>query len=155
MTGSFRRWILPALLLATTPALALAVPVVVSTRGGGGPQTVIMCPHCGGPIACAQAGDYNINFSADAIQPKTGVTRLYVGLTDRNGKPVTDAEVTLVLTMPAHHHAPVTVPASGGKQGQYVATTRLSPHMSGDWVAEVQVTTPKGDKVTRAFNLEK
>jgi hypothetical protein len=155
MTASIRRLVLPVLMMMTIPAVALAVPIIVAPAPSGGPQSVIMCPHCGGPIACAQAGDYNINFSADSIHPKTGATRLYVGLTDRAGKPVTDAKVTLVLTMPAHHHGPVTVPASGGKRGQYVATTNLSPHMSGQWVADVQITTPKGDKVTQAFNLEK
>ena len=73
MTASIRRFVLPALLLVTTPALALAVPVMVGTSGGG-PQSVIMCPHCGQPIACAQAGDYSISFSADSINPKTGAT---------------------------------------------------------------------------------
>jgi len=114
-----------------------------------------MCPHCGQPIACAQTGDYNINFSADAINPKTGATGLYVGLTDRTGKPVTNARVVLVLTMSAHHHGPVTLSASGGKKGEYVAATNLNPHMRGQWTANVQITTPKGDTVTQAFNLER
>jgi hypothetical protein len=154
MTALLHRWALPALLLAATPALALAVPIAVGTSGGTGPQSVIMCPHCGGPIACAQAGDYNISFSADSIHPKTGTARFSIGVTDRTGKPVTDAKVALVLTMPAHHHGSVTVPVSGGKKGEYSAVTTLSPHMRGQWVADVQITTPRGDKVTQAFTLE-
>jgi hypothetical protein len=153
MTVSIRRFVLSALLLVTTPALALAVPVMVGTSGGG-PQSVIMCPHCGQPIACAQAGDYKISFSADSINRKTGATRFSIGLADRAGKPVTDSKVALVLTMPAHHHGPVTVPVSGGKRGQYAAVTNLSPHMGGQWVANVRITTPKGDTVTQAFTLE-
>lgn len=152
MKSTFSRLAL-CVLLGTMPALALAVPLVVGTTGGG-PQTVVMCPHCGGPVACAQAGDFNINFSADSVHPKTGAARFYVGLTDRTGKPVTDAKIALILSMPAHHHAAITVPATGGKKGEYVATTNLGAHMRGQWTANVQITTPKGDKVTQEFTFD-
>lgn len=153
MTASIRRFVLPALLLATTPALALAVPVMVGTAGGG-PQSVIMCPHCGQPIACAQAGDYSISFSANSINSKTGATRFNIGLADRAGHPVPGVKVALVLTMAAHHHGPVTVPVSAGRKGEYAAMTNLSPHMRGQWTANVRVTTPKGDTVTQAFTFD-
>lgn len=153
MSASIRRFVLTALLLATTPALALAVPVMVGTASGG-PQSVIMCPNCGQPIACAQVGDYGINFAVDSLNAKTGATRLNISLVDRTGRPVTGAKVALVLDMPAHHHGPITVPVSGGRKGVYTAATNLSPHMRGQWTAEVRITTPKGDTVSQAFTFE-
>jgi hypothetical protein len=154
MNTTLYRMTLPALLLATTPSLLMAAPLKVGRVTGDTHCNVISCPHCGHAMAIAQASDYVINFAADSIHPKTGQARFTIGVTDPAGKPVTDARVTLVLSMPAHEHGPRTVPVSGGKRGQYVAVTFVTPAMRGQWTAEVKVTTPGGKSATQAFTFE-
>jgi hypothetical protein len=143
-------------LLATTPVFAMAFPVKVHPAGGEG-QTVVMCPDCNQPIACAKAGDYNIAFSADIDHPKNGgVVRFHVRLTDLQGLPVTNTRVALVLSMVGHEHQPRTLQLKGGRNGLYTATTSFrSIDMQGPWKADVQLKTPKGDVVTEAFTFNR
>jgi hypothetical protein len=150
------RLILSALLLATTSTLALAYPVKVKTAGGES-QTVIMCPDCSQPIACAKAGDHTVAFAADIDTPKGGGNvRFNVRLTDRAGAPVTNAKVAVVLSMTGHEHKPRTVPMRGGAGGRYSASTSFrAVDMAGPWNADVRITTAKGDVVTQRFTFNR
>ena len=141
-----------ALLIVTAASLAMAFPVKVTTAGGDS-QTVTMCPDCGHPLACAQKGDYTIAVSADVQHAKQGGgTNFAVRLTDRNGAPVTNAVVTLVLSMTGHSHPPRTVRLRRGSGGRYSGSTTLQTvHMQGPWNVDVQVKSPKGDTVTQRF----
>jgi hypothetical protein len=147
------RLALPALLLATTPVIALASPLKVSPVGGDS-HMMIMCPHCHQPIAGAKAGDYTIAFSADVRQIKTGSLQFYIDVTDQTGKPVTDAKVAIVLSMPAHEHAR-TVQTSGGRGGRYTVVTTVGTAMSGQWKADVKVTPANGETVSQAFTFSR
>jgi hypothetical protein len=144
---------LPVALVMATGTMAWASPLKVRT-GSGDAQAAAVCPHCGHPMASNPIGDYTVSFSGDEAHPKTGSARFEIGLTERTGKPVTGAQVALTLSMPAHHHGPVAVPVRGGSGGRYTAVTALNPHMRGQWSADVQITTPKGDKLTRTFNFD-
>jgi hypothetical protein len=156
MKRVFDRLAVPVLLLAATPALVLAYPAKVKTAGGQS-QTVIMCPDCSAPIACARVGEYTIAFSADLDTPKTGGNvGFHVRLTDAKGAPVTNARVAVALSMPGHEHQPRTLPLKRGSGGLYSArTTFKSVEMPGPWEADVEVTTPKGDKVIQAFTFNR
>jgi hypothetical protein len=132
----------------------MAAPLKVGPAAGDTHSNVVKCPHCGQSIAVSQANGFTINFSADLIHPKSGTARFSIGVTGPNGTPVTDARVSVVLSMPAHHHGPITVAATGGKQGEYVATTGLSPHMRGQWNAAVQITTSDGKSASQAFTFD-
>lgn len=156
MKGYLYRLTLCGLLAAATAAAALAYPVKVKTAGGES-QTVIMCPDCSQPIACAKAGDYTVAFAADIDTPKGGGNvRFDVRLTDRAGAPVTNTKVAVVLSMTGHDHKPRTLPLRGGVGGRYRANTSFRAiDMAGPWNADVQITTPKGDVVTQRFTFNR
>lgn len=150
MRIALQRFSLASLLLATAGSLALAAPLRVRTAGGEA-QTVIMCPDCDQPIACARAGDYTVAFSANLESTRSGITQFLVRLTDRTGSPVSNLRVTIVLSMPGHGHRPRTVSTSGRRGGRYVASTVT--RMEGTWRADVRITSPKGDVVTQPFTF--
>lgn len=155
MKGTLGRLTL-SLLLAATPSLLFAYPLKVRPAGGEG-QTVIMCPDCSQPIACARVGDYTVAFSGDIDTPKLGGNaRFVVRLTDRDGKAVTNTKVAVVFSMPGHEHPPQTLSLSGSKAGRYsTASSYKIVRMEGPWRAEVKITTPKGDVVTQAFTFNR
>lgn len=150
---AFYRLMLPALLLATTPGLALASPLKVQPVGGEASMAT-MCPQCSQPIAGAKSGDTTIAFSADLLQIKAGVVGLYARVTDATGKPVTGATVAFDLSMPGHEHLR-TVKATARKGGRYAATATLSTAMVGPWRADVKVTPSNGETVTQAFTFSR
>jgi hypothetical protein len=140
-------------MLMTTSTLARAAPLKVEPVGGE-TQRVIMCPKCEAPIACAKAGDYTLAFTADLQDPALlRFVRLAVRVTDSKGKPVNDAKVKVALWMADHPHEvspPMAVDSQGN--GLYaVSTGRLA--MGGIWYAEVRLSTPRGDTVTRQFRF--
>jgi hypothetical protein len=143
-----------SLLLVATPSLLFAYPLKVRPARGEG-QTVVMCPDCNQPIACARAGDYTIALSGDVDPPNLGGNaRFMVRLTDREGKAVTNAKVALVLSMPGHEHPPRTLAMKAEKGGRYAAATSFKTvRMEGPWRAEVRVTTPRGDTVVQPFTF--
>jgi hypothetical protein len=146
------RFALPLVIIAVTPALVSAYPVKVHTAGGES-QTVIMCPDCNQPIACAKAGDYTVAFTADIDTPRNGGNvRFHVRLTDQNGAPVTNAKPTLTLSMVGHEHKPRTLHLTGDTTGRYTATTTFRTiDMQGPWKSDVQFKSPKGDTVSQSF----
>jgi hypothetical protein len=152
MKAAFSPRALPALLLAMTPALALASPLTVGRTSTS--QTVIMCPHCGTRIACAKAGDYTIAFAADLDDPQMGLTQLIVSVTDKSGAPVKDARVSVTLSMPEHGHGLKPMTAIAHRNGQYYRST-FQLRMAGVWNAEVAVTTARGDTVKQAFTFRR
>jgi hypothetical protein len=147
---------LAVLTLAAVPALALAHPLKVRPAAGES-QTVIMCPDCSQPIACARVGDYTVSFAAAVDHPKTGSSAQFnVRLADRDANPVSNLKVAVVLSMPGHEHQPTTVPMKAEKDGRYTATTSFKAvGMEGPWRAEVKITTAKGDVVTQPFTFNR
>ena len=80
-------------------------------------------------------------FSADPSTPKGGTnTRVHVGLLDISGKPISDAEVKLVLVMPAMpamNMAEMRFPADLRWDGRQYAGTVKVPS-SGTWNVEIE-----------------
>jgi hypothetical protein len=153
MRNGLYHLILLVVLLMTAGVAASAGPLKVRSVSGNTAGTAV-CPHCGHPMVSNQSGEFDVTFSGDEIHPKSGSARFEIGITDRSGQPVSGAQVALTLSMPAHHHGPVTVPVKAGSGGRYTATTALNPHMRGQWNAEVQITTPKGGKLTQTFSFD-
>jgi hypothetical protein len=147
---------LPALVVATVPALDLASSLGVHAAGSAS-QTVFMCPDCNQPIACAKAGDYTLAFAADIDHPKNGGTvRFHVRVTERNGAPVTNARPSVTLSMEGHAHQPRALPFRGGRAGHYTAVTTFRPiDIQGPWKADVQIKSAKGDRVSQSFTFNR
>ena len=129
-----------------------ATPLKVRTHGGGS-QQVVMCPDCKSKITCAKAGDYLIGFTADLENRKTGAGRVSVHVQDAQKKPVTDATVTVALSMPKHGHARKPIVLKHASHGRYDARTQFQ--MAGAWQANVEVTSHGGDTIKQAFSFSK
>jgi hypothetical protein len=130
---------------------AAASPLRVRTAGTKS-QLVVMCPDCSQMITCAQMGDYLVGLSADLENPKFGLARFNLRVTDKDGAPVSNAKVALVLSMPEHGHASKPFTAKRAGKGKYVASTNALV-MQGAWRAEVALTTLKGDTVKQVFTF--
>jgi hypothetical protein len=78
-----------------------------------------------------------------------------ITISDRIGKPVSNAKVTISLDMPsmpgAHHVPPVPATATGSP-GRYTALLQLE--MAGDWTARIEMSAPQRLKVHKKFNVD-
>ena len=72
--------------------------------------------------------------------PKAGDVLLKLTLTDQAGKPVTNAQVVFVYTMPMPGMTDSKVTARHTKDGLYEGTVLFG--MGGTWVVTVNVTVP-------------
>jgi Cu(I)/Ag(I) efflux system membrane fusion protein len=98
------------------------------------------------------ADGYILNFRTLPETPKAGEALLKLKLTDRTGKPVTNAQVLFVYTMPmpgmteskalAHHHT---------KDGLYEGMVLFG--MAGTWVVTVNVTVPGQPPIAEQFRF--
>jgi hypothetical protein len=139
-------------LAAMAVSVAVASPLKVKTEGTKG-QNVVMCPDCKEKLACAKAGDYTIGFAAEVDNPKLGNGKIIVHVKDKGGKPVTDAEVVVKLTMPEHKHGKEPLVLKSAGHGAYAAATQLG--MGGTYHALVQVAPKGGDAVQQTFSFAK
>lgn len=113
-------------------------------------------PLLGKPQA---AGPFQITLSTIPVAPQAGVNRFRVEI-HRKGEIVSDAQVSLTLTMPLHRHGgrsgnePEVTPRLVFANGAYLGTARLS--MQGVWQAQIFVRSAadKG-KVTYRFTAGK
>jgi hypothetical protein len=145
-----------ALLLASMPRLAHAGPLKVRPVGGEA-QTVLMCPDCSAPIACAKAGDYPVAFSADLLEPAPlQRVRLLVRITNpATGAPVNVARVAVALSMSKQGHwHEITPPLTLERQASGAYATTTTRLMTGAWQVEVRLTTVKGDTVQQKYAFE-
>jgi hypothetical protein len=144
------------LLLAGSTALGLAAPLKVQPVDGDA-QTVVMCPHCDAPIACAKAGDLAVAFTADLLDPAAlQRVRLSARVSDpATGAPVGVAKVVLALSMSKQGHwHEITPPLTLDRQSSGVYSIETGRLMKGAWRVEVRATTVKGDTVTQKFAFE-
>lgn len=132
---------------------ALAAPMKVRTEGTKS-QAVIMCKDCSAKAACAKAGDYLVGLTVDLQSPKHGTGRIVAHVQDKGKQPVTDAKVTVALSMPDHKHGGKPIVLKHEGHGKYaIGTNRLE--MGGRYRAEVAVTTAGGDTVKQVFSFTK
>ena len=93
--------------------------------------------------ARASAGAVDIALTSVPDPPRAGMTRFQATVTTREGEPVTDATVTLVLympPMPSMNMPAMRSEAALGHAGTGVYRGSLDVMMTGRWEATVTVT---------------
>ena len=83
--------------------------------------------------------------------PKAGNVLLKLKLTDQAGKPVTNAQVLFVYTMPMPGMTDSKVTAHHTKDGLYEGTVLFG--MGGTWVVTVNATVPGQPPIAEKFQF--
>ena len=94
---------------------------------------------------------YVLTFTTIPETPKAGDVLLKVKLTDQAGKPVTNAQVLFVYTMPMPGMTDSKVTAHHTKDDLYEGTVRFG--MGGTWVVTVNVTIPGRPSIVEKFQF--
>jgi hypothetical protein len=100
-----------------------------------------------------KAGGYDVEIRIDKSQPVVGDNNIEIGIKDKSGKDVTDAEVRVEYSMPAMPGMPaMNYKTDAALKGyKYRATMNLS--MSGSWGIVVKIT--RAGKITKVkFNVD-
>jgi Cu(I)/Ag(I) efflux system membrane fusion protein len=97
------------------------------------------------------ADGYILNFRTLPETPKAGEALLKLKLTDRTGKPVTNAQVLFVYTMPMPGMIDSKAPAHHINDGLYEGTVLFG--MAGTWVVTVNVTVPGQPPIVERFRF--
>lgn len=98
-----------------------------------------------------KVAEYVLTFTTIPETPKAGDVLLKVKLTDQAGKPVTNAQVLFVYTMPMPGMADSKVSARHTKDGLYEGTVRFG--MGGTWVVTVNLTVPGRPPIAEKFQF--
>jgi Cu(I)/Ag(I) efflux system membrane fusion protein len=107
-----------------------------------------------GGVSGAQTRQVNgLTFSLTTApeNPKAGSVLLKLKLTDQAGKPVTNAQVTFVYTMPMPGMTDSKGPARHIKDGLYEGTVLFG--MGGTWVVTVNATVPGRAPIAETFQF--
>ena len=94
---------------------------------------------------------YVLTLSTVPEIPKAGQNTLRLNLTDQSGKPVTNANVLFVYTMPMPGMTDSKITAIHTKDGVYEGKTTLG--MAGTWEVRVSVTAPGRPPITEKFQF--
>jgi Cu(I)/Ag(I) efflux system membrane fusion protein len=94
---------------------------------------------------------YVLTLSTVPAIPKAGETVLQLMLIDTKGKPITNANVLFVYTMPMPGMTDSKVTAIHTKDGVYEGKAMLG--MAGTWEIRVSVTTPGRPPITEKFQF--
>ena len=98
-----------------------------------------------------QTGGVALSLSTVPDKPKAGAVLLRLKLADQAGKPVTNAHVTFVYTMPMPGMTDSTVMAHHTKNGFYEGKVMFG--MGGTWVVTVNVTIPGRSPIAEQFQF--
>ena len=78
-----------------------------------------------------------------------------ITITDRAGRPVSNAKVTVSVdmpSMPGAHHVPPVLAAPTSTPGLYTALLQLE--MAGEWTARIEMSAPQRLKIFKKFNVD-
>ncbi len=95
---------------------------------------------------------YLLNFTTIPEKPKAGDVLLRLRVTDQAGKPVTNAQVLFVYTMPMPGMTDSKVTARHTKDGLYEGKVMFG--MGGAWVVTVNVTVPGQPSIVEKFQFQ-
>lgn len=98
-----------------------------------------------------KAGEYELTFTTLPETPQAGNVLLRLKVTDQTGKPVTDAQVFFVYTMPMPGMTDSRAAASHTKDGFYEGKVMFG--MGGTWVVTANVTIPGKPPVIEQFRF--
>jgi Cu(I)/Ag(I) efflux system membrane fusion protein len=98
-----------------------------------------------------QVAGLSLTLSTAPEKPKAGEVLLKLKLTDQAGKPVTNAQVLFVYTMPMPGMTDSKATASHIKEGLYEGKVMFG--MGGTWVVTVNVTAPGQPPIAEKFQF--
>jgi membrane fusion protein, copper/silver efflux system len=98
-----------------------------------------------------QAAGLSLTLKASPENPKAGNVLLKLTLNDQAGKPVTNAQVLFVYTMPMPGMTDSKVTARHTKDGLYEGTVLFG--MGGTWVVIANVTIPGKPAIAEKFQF--
>jgi len=98
-----------------------------------------------------QTAGFSLTLTTRPEKPKAGELLLRLKLTDQAGKPVTNAQVFFVYTMPMPGMADSKATARHTKDGIYEGTVMFG--MGGTWVVTVNVTVSGRPPIAETFQL--
>ncbi len=107
-------------------------------KGPSGPET-------------RQMNGFSLTLTTVPDKPKAGNVLLKLTLTDQAGKPVTDAQVVFVYTMPMPGMTDSKVTARHTKDGLYEGTVLFG--MGGTWMVTVNMTVPGRPPIAEKFQF--
>jgi hypothetical protein len=113
-------------------------------------------PASGAGATAAPAGTIDVALSSVPDPPRAGMTQFAARVTDREGKPVGDAGVTLVLympPMPSMNMPAMRSEAALGHAGDGVYRGSVDVMMNGRWEATVTVTRGATRLGAKSFTL--
>lgn len=93
----------------------------------------------------------NIELNTNPESPATGQVELLVTVTDAAGKPVDNAEVSLLASHTEHSGMDMNGKAAAQGNGRYAITADFG--MSGKWLVTVEVRGVGADVVRKDFDL--
>jgi hypothetical protein len=100
----------------------------------------------------ATPDSYMVTLTADPAPPVVGDGAVSVTLRDAGGQPVDNAQLAIEANMSHAGMTPVMADGAAGGDGVYRA--QLTWTMAGDWVVDVKLTLPNGQKITRRFPVQ-
>jgi membrane fusion protein, copper/silver efflux system len=98
-----------------------------------------------------QVNGLTLSLTTVPEQPKAGNVLLKLKLNDQAGKPVTNAQVTFVYTMPMPGMTDSKATGRHTKEGLYEGTVLFG--MGGAWVVTVNVTIPGQSPIAEQFQF--
>jgi Cu(I)/Ag(I) efflux system membrane fusion protein len=98
-----------------------------------------------------QTAGFSLTLTTAPEKPKAGELLLRLNLTDQAGKPVTNAQVFFVYTMPMPGMTDSKAPARHTKDGLYEGTVMFG--MGGTWIVMVNVTIPGRPPIAEKFQF--
>ena len=98
-----------------------------------------------------QMNGLTLSLTTAPEHPKAGTVLLKLTLTDQAGKPVTDAQVVFVYTMPMPGMTDSKVTARHTKDGLYEGTVLFG--MGGTWMVTVNMTVPGRPPIAEKFQF--
>lgn len=98
-----------------------------------------------------QMGGLSLTLTTVPENPKAGDALLRLNVTDQVGKPVTNAQVVFVYTMPMPGMADSKVTARHIKDGLYEGTVMFG--MGGTWMVTVNITVPGRPPIAEKFQF--
>jgi membrane fusion protein, copper/silver efflux system len=107
-------------------------------------------PAKSGPME-KKAGDLTLTLSTQPEKTKAGENTLRLKITDKSGKPVTDAEVSFQYTMDMPGMVLSKAEAKHTKDGFY--ETKANFGMAGQWDVTVIVRRPGQKEIQEKFNV--
>ena len=99
-----------------------------------------------------KAGDYTVDIKMDK-EPLVGTNNLAIAVTDKAGKAVTDAKITVTASMPAMPGMPAMENKGEAKQDGGKYKTKIDLSMSGSWNISVRITQG-GKTATAKFTVD-